>query len=177
MIESGKIAPKVYIQDHVTHDNDINFNELKESLRRKLIENGVNKNVKVIDKTLGEMVKSWWNGNPTATVEYKNFNGQESYDRGGRAVRGDSHSAVVFNGLFPADGITHYETWEYVNATLHELGHAIFSFGHPSKQTVQDYRTNKNFSDIMWNASVRLNPNASFTQIQRRVISASKWSN
>ena len=110
------------------------------------------------------MVKSWWNGNPTATVTFKDFIlGRDELDAGGYAYQNDPHSAIVYKGLSsdPNPNIS-IPKWLYLNAALHEVGHAVFGFGHPKGNSV------------MWHKTAYKRP-VGFNQVQRRIVINSKW--
>lgn len=53
--------------------------------------------------------------------------------------------------------------WLYLNAALHEVGHAVFGFGHVTEGT-----------SAMWARNAYAGP-AGFDQHQRNIIMKSKW--
>ena len=120
-------------------------------------------------------MKAWWVGAPTATVTMRNFtlarDGFVGRKASGYAYRNDPHSIVIYNGLNPnVSSSSTPATWNYVNATIHELGHGLFGFTHTAKgftndpTSIMDYRSNY--------LRVR---NVNFNAAERKIILKSKW--
>jgi RHS repeat-associated protein len=162
MIESGKIGGTLLIDKQVNPPG-FDFTDYKELLQNRLIGEGFNPKTRVVDNSIGNSLSAWWRGSPTGKVTIKNYYSSRD-TRTGQAFAelGDPNSAVLYNELGPARTGKVLPTWRYVNATIHEVGHTLFSFDDTN-------------SGIMSKFDASRNPYSSFSQIQRDFILGSKW--
>ncbi len=100
----------------------------------------------------------------------KNFRlGQDEYDAGGYSELNDANSMVIYNYL-NTFGLKHVvQTWEYINATIHEIGHGLFGFKHAPKTGY----TNDPSSIMDYRSAYR--KGAGFNSLQQVIIMESKW--
>ncbi|WP_234364040.1 DUF6443 domain-containing protein [Lunatibacter salilacus] len=161
MIESGKIGGTILIDKQV-NPQGFDFTDYKDLLQSRLIGEGFSPKTRVVDNSIGNSLSAWWRGSPTGKVTIRNYTSSRD-TRTGQAFSelGNPNSTVVYNELGPETTGKVFPTWRYVNATIHELGHALFSFGHTS--------------GIMNKFDASRNQNSSFNQIQREYILGSKW--
>ena len=141
-------------------------------LQARLIENGANPGTRVVyeeDYTYLQRTKDFITGkykrNQSADLKIKDFTlGQDHYEAGGYSKLG-SHSAVLYTGLHPAGDKERapLPTTIYVNAALHELGHAIYSFDH-------DEKGNTNSGEGLMDYDHVFDTDAKFDRVQREVI-------
>ena len=128
----------VIVIEMVNQPKGLNRVEFAKQIKERLVENGAHPDTKVVyssDYGYFESISDSWGNkykkNQSGTVTIKNFTlGKDRIDAGGYAELG-SHKAVVYKGLSPfgEKGNT-IPMYKYVNAVLHELGHAIYSFNH-----------------------------------------------
>jgi hypothetical protein len=108
-----------------------NTEEYINLLKEELVKNGFSKDLVVELYSFKGALKAWFNNSPTGTVTIKNFRlGQDRINAGGYATLYDEDSIIVYNGLSMTPSNSVVPTWEYVNATMHEIGHAFFGFYH-----------------------------------------------
>ena len=118
--------------------------------------NGFSNSVKVQEYGWWSQIKAKFMNSPTANITFTHPYGDMNRDAGGNTPKTSIPSApsvIIYPGL---DGMSivgeYFDTWYYVNATLHEIGHAFFEFKHTpddngfglgvsgSAPTVIDYR-------------------------------------
>lgn len=154
----------------ITTPKGINKSEFMASLQARLIENGCSENLRVMEYSLKGNFKAWWDGKPTANLYIRNFASGDNIDpKTGGFARLLSNDAWVYPGLSRYDGNnSSVPTWKYVNASMHELGHAIWGFGH-------DNNGFTNFPDgIMDYRGVRIK-GANFSPAEQKQILNSGW--
>ncbi len=160
----------VVFVDFTTVPKGINKSEFMASLQARLIENGCSENLNVMEYSFWEDIKASLNGTPTATLHIRNFASGDNIDPKTGGFAGLlSNEAWVYPGLSRYDGNnSSVPTWKYVNASIHELGHAIWGFGH-------DINGYTNFPDgIMDYRGVRIK-GANFSPAEQKQILNSGW--
>src|SRR5690606_33537401 len=121
--QQGK--PVIFISFSAT-PKDFNKADYFSQLTSALIANGFNRSVQVKEYSFTEEFKAWWNNSPTGLVSFRYARPDDPGDAGGVANLNQTNSIVVFpglNGIYQQGSIP---IWAYVNATLHEIGHAFF---------------------------------------------------
>ena len=171
MTSTSSSNPYIFINLNIK-PKGFNRQEFTSLLKQRLIDNGFSQNLNVEYWNLGNRIKSWWNNSPTANITIKNFRlGKDPLDASGYSVPG-SNEGVVYNGLSPKGSYQtrSLPTWNYVNASMHELGHAIFKFSHTAEgftndpSSIMDYRSNYLSKKIV-----------NFNKVQQSIIRKSIW--
>jgi len=130
-------------------------------LKRALIASGFNERLSIQNNSLIGRIKAILVGSPTASVTIKDFRlGVDRLEAGGYASLNDPNSIVIYNGLSTSRSAG-VPMWAYVNATLHEIGHALFGFSHDSV-SIMDYQRAYRYGTgfVFW---------------QKQIISQSIW--
>jgi hypothetical protein len=155
------LSPKILIEDYRSSDN---FEEYASILESNLKENGFTHTTDVIKSTEWSRFWNWAKGNPTATVNFRYSVGANSPANRtalGWAIKGSNQAYVYGRGTY--FGIKYSPSvTDLVNVTIHELGHAIFSFGHST-------------SGIMASSYKLGSPILSFHKSQQLTIYNSIW--
>ncbi|PZX56803.1 RHS repeat-associated protein [Algoriphagus chordae] len=162
--------PTIFVSKWIT-PTGFNNEDYYKTLKSTLVQNGFNSKLKIKDESIMGRLKAWWQGSPTATITIKNFNlSRDSFGAGGYARLGDPHSITEYNELSMQPKGRVLDTWKYVNASVHELGHGLFKFDHNSQgytedpNSIMDYRS----------AYVQ---GAGFNLSQQSIIRKSIWGN
>lgn len=141
-------------------------------LKEKLISNGFSSKLlikRIEDIGTWEVFKHFLNDNKLlATVSIKTFNLiSDSYfnDTTAGYAKVNSNMAIVFKGLSMTNPNRMVSESHYVHVTAHELGHAIFGFGH--ENTCSGF--------IMHWSTEGWSPNSTFTQTNQQFIRESIW--
>jgi len=129
-MEEARVAPTggppiIFINFAAT-PNRFNKQEYFDQLQKKLVENGFNPKVQVKQYSMSDRISAWWNNSPTATISISNYHTGDPIDAGAFSLHNNPNSIIIFNGLDPLSIRAEVATWAYVNATLHEIGHAFF---------------------------------------------------
>jgi hypothetical protein len=160
--------PTVFVNMYAT-PKGFDVDEYLTGLRSALIANGFSNDLVVERSSISGRLKAWWNNSPTATVTIKNFRlGQDELESGGYSRMNDPHSIIIYNGLSETGAGKSVPMWKYINATLHEIGHALFGFNHDSRGMTSDP------SSIMDYRSAYIQ-GAGFNKTQQFIIMQSKW--
>ena len=149
---------------------DFNKNEYFKQLKSTLVENGFSSSLQIKEYSMTGKLKAWWNKSPTGTITFTNHYGNMPMDAGGHALLNNPNSVIIYPGLDGRYGQANLDTWLYVNATLHEIGHGFFGFDHDASgntfgpPSVMDYR-------------YAYDQGMGFNLDQRLHVAASAWSN
>jgi hypothetical protein len=147
---------------------DFNKEDYFAFLTASLIANGLNKDIVVKEYSMLDDIKAWWNNSPTGMIVFRKMYHNEDIDVGGFSNANNPRSIVIYD-------LKNVSMDNYIQATLHEIGHAFFGFNHdpvsghgigPSATapTVMDYR-------------YVYNVNQGFNADERAIISNSIWGN
>jgi RHS repeat-associated protein len=160
--------------------NGFNSAVFCKEVERRLIENGAHPDTRVVINGSEEykaLNKNDFYSNQSAEITIRNFN--LILDKGWVAVDdkaggyGHDNEVVLFKGLTKTEHLIKLKLaiWLYVNAALHEIGHAVYGFTRPEFHGHDKQGNTKTGDDIMDYDEVNGNPNAKFSEIQRMVIS------
>jgi hypothetical protein len=146
-----------------------NQEEYFSALKNALILNGFSSNLNIQESSLLGRLKSWWHDAPTATIDIKNFRlGTDRIGAGGYSRLNDPQSIIVYNELNSQRSGREIPLWMYVNASMHEIGHALFGFNHDHNgftddpSSIMDYRSSYKYG-------------AGFNTAQQNIIINSVW--
>jgi len=113
---------------------EFNYDEFNKELKNVLVSNGFSTKTEVTKYSDWKAIKAFFNGTPTATVSVRGF-----YSKGapldvgvlGYAYPGSNYAVSYGGGRILGNNIGLNYT-RLANVSVHELGHAIFSFDHVS---------------------------------------------
>lgn len=142
--------------------------EFMDQLKSKLTENGMSSLTLIEEYSATGYAKAVFQGKTIAFLDIRNYARGDGFEPSGGFAVLNSNRAVIYNGLTSFGKKDIQPTWAYVNASAHELGHAIFGFlhnnvGHTAcPSSIMDYRG-------------VYTKGANFSSTERQIISNSIW--
>jgi len=172
--DSGKVSPILFI-DFDKIPNGMDVEEYINQLKDRLIENGVNPDLRIIEEggfdSFFAKIEAFFSSAPTADITFKEWNIRDSRSEGlGGYAELNSGEAILYTGLSDNYSLTDrvVETWKYVNVSMHELGHAVWGFKH-------DENGHTNYRDGIMDYRSTLRNGANFSPENVLFIKHSQW--
>jgi RHS repeat-associated protein len=143
-------SPTIFVSFSAVPKGFIKTDYFKQ-LKTVLVANGFSKNLQVLEYSMSGSFVAWLTKSPTGTIAFTYHYGDMPMDAGGHSRLNEPNSIVIYPGLDGGYGQANIDMWAYVNASMHEIGHAFFGFDHDpatgfglgvssTAPTVMDYR-------------------------------------